>query len=133
VAGELFLMEIIKLVNTNTRTTVGYLQELLSMLPSMVIKLDNDIKAIDKYVKNQVEALTQYGEVSSDLMTNIFKAYTVVQDKHFIRYIEELKTQQYKDGRLDMDTNKLMMLGYQKFKNLNLHNTWQAPPAVDKA
>jgi hypothetical protein len=65
-------------------------------------------------------------------MTNIFKAYAVVQDKDFVRYIDDLKTQ-YEDGRLDMDADKLMMLGYQKFKNLNLHNTWQAPPAKDKA
>jgi hypothetical protein len=131
-SGELFLMEIIKLVNADTRATVGYLRESLSVLPSMVVKLNNDIKAINKYVNNQVEALTQRGEVSSDLMTNIFKAYAVVQDKDFVRYIEDLKTQ-YEDGRLDMDADKLMMLGYQKFKNLNLHNTWQAPPAVDKA
>jgi hypothetical protein len=65
-------------------------------------------------------------------MTNIFKAYTVVQGKDFVRYIEDLKTQ-YKDGRLYMYVDKLMMLGYQKLKNLNLHNTWQALAAEDKA
>ena len=130
-SGELFLMEIIKLVNADTRATIGYLRESLSVLPNMVVKLNNDIKAINKYINNQVEALTQRGETSSDLMTNIFKAYAVVQDKDFVRYVDDLKTQ-YEDGRLDMDADKLMMLGYQKFKNLNLHNTWQAPAAEDK-
>jgi hypothetical protein len=50
-------MEIIKLVNADTRATVGYLQESLSVLPSMVVKLNNDIKAINKYINNQVDAL----------------------------------------------------------------------------
>jgi hypothetical protein len=130
-SGELFLMEMIKLVNADTRATVGYLRESLSMLPNMVDKLNNDIKAVNKYINNQVDALTQRGESSSDLMTNIFKAYATVQDKDFVRYVDDLKTQ-YEDGRLDMDADKLMMLGYQKFKNLNLHQTWQAPPADDK-
>jgi hypothetical protein len=52
-------------------------------------------------------------------MTNIFKVYATVQDKDF--------------GRLNMDADKLIMLGYQKFKNLNLHQTWQAPSADDKS
>ena len=64
-------------------------------------------------------------------MTNIFKAYATVQDKDFVRYIDDLKTQ-YEDGRLDMSADKLMMLGYQKFKNLNLHQTWQAPTQEEK-
>ena len=122
-SGELFLMEIISLVNAETRATVRYLRESLSMLPSIVTKLNNDIKAINKYINNQVDALNARGENSSDLMTNIFKTYTTVQDKDFVRYIDDLKTQ-YEDGRLDMTADKLMMPRYQKFKNLNLHQTW---------
>jgi hypothetical protein len=130
-SGELFLMEIISLVNADTRATVGYLRESLSMLPAIVAKLNNDIKAINKYINNQVDALNARGESSSDLMTNIFKAYATVQDKDFVRYIDDLKTQ-YEDGRLNMTADKLMMLGYQKFKNLNLHQTWQAPTQEEK-
>jgi hypothetical protein len=131
-SGELFLMEIIKLVNANKRATVGYLRDSHTMLPSMDLKLNNDIKAINKYINNQVDALTQRGENSSDLMTNVFKVYAGVQDKDFVHYIEDLKTQ-YEDGRLNMDADKLMMLGYQKLKNLNLHQTWEAPPAENKS
>jgi hypothetical protein len=64
-------------------------------------------------------------------MTNIFKAYATVQDKDFVCFIDDLKTQ-YEDGRLNMDADKLMILGYQKFKNLNLHHTWQAPTPDEK-
>jgi hypothetical protein len=56
-----------------------------------------------------------------NLMTNIFKAYVMDQYKYCVCYVEDLKTQ-YKDERLDMDANKLMMPGYQNFKNLNMHN-----------
>jgi hypothetical protein len=51
-------------VNADTRTTVGYLRESLSMLPSLVAKLNNDIKL--------------------DLTTNIFKAYATIQDKDLV-------------------------------------------------
>ena len=59
-SGELFLMEIISLVNADTRATVGYLRESLYMLPNIVTKLNNDIKAINKYINNQVDALNAW-------------------------------------------------------------------------
>jgi hypothetical protein len=62
-------------------------------------------------------------------MTNVFKAYTVVQDKAFVSYIADLRTQ-YEDGRIDMDADKLMMMGYQKFKTLGLAEVLTA--SVDK-
>jgi hypothetical protein len=43
-------------------------------------------------------------------MTNTFKAYAIVQDKDLFQYVEDLETQ-YKDDRLDMNTDKLMKLG----------------------
>jgi hypothetical protein len=47
--GELFLMEIIKLANGDTtHATIGYLRESLTLLPSMVVKLNNGIKAMNK-------------------------------------------------------------------------------------
>jgi hypothetical protein len=57
----------------------------------------------------------------------------VVQDKDFLACcVKDLKTE-YDNDRLDMDApDKLMILGYQKFKNINLHNTWQAPTPEDK-
>jgi hypothetical protein len=40
----------------------------------MVVKLNNGIKAINKYINIQVDALTQREEASSDRMTNMFKS-----------------------------------------------------------
>ena len=124
--GELFLWQIIKLVNADTQATVGYIREALTNLPSVTLKLNSDVHEINKWINNQVESLTSRGETSNDLMTNIFKAYAVVQDKEFVRYVADLKTQ-YEDGRIDMDADKLMMMGHQKFKNLGLAEVWEAP------
>jgi hypothetical protein len=126
--GELFLWQIIKLVNADTRATVGYIREALTMLPRVTLKLNSDVHEINKWINNQVESLTSRGHTSTDLMTNIFKAYAVVQDKQFVSYIADLKTQ-YEDGRIDMDADKLMMMGHQKFKNLGLAEVWEAPVA----
>ena len=71
-------------------------------------------------------ALTSRGQKSEDLMTNIFKGYAAVQDKQFVAYIADLRTQ-YEDGHIDMDADKLMMMGYQKFKNLGLSEVLAAP------
>ena len=128
--GELFLWQVIKLVNADTRATVGHIREALTMLPSVVIKLNSDVKEINKWVNNQMAALTSRGHKSEDLMTNIFKGYAAVQDKLFVAYIADLRTQ-YEDGRIDMDADKLMMMGYQKFKNLGLSEVLTAP--ADKA
>ena len=59
------------------------------------------------------------GDASQDRMANLAE------------YIADLRTQ-YEDGRIDMDANKLMMMGYQKFKNLGLSETLEAP-STDKA
>jgi hypothetical protein len=128
--GELFLWQVIKLVNADTRATVGHIRESLTMLPRVTLKLNSDVKEINKWVNNQMAALTSRGETSDDLMTNLFKGYAVVQDKQFVSYIADLKTQ-YEDGRIDMDADKLMMMGYQKFKNLGLSETLAAP-AIEK-
>jgi hypothetical protein len=129
--GELFLWQVIKLVNADTRATVGHIRESLTLLPRVVLKLNSDVKEINKWVNNQMAALNARGETSDDLMTNIFKGYAVVDDKQFVSYIADLKTQ-YEDGRIDMDADKLMIWGYQKFKNLGLSETLEAPTA-DKA
>jgi hypothetical protein len=63
-------------------------------------------------------------------MTNLFKGYAVIEDKQYVNYIADLKTQ-YEDGCLNMDADKLMMMGYQKFKNIGLSETLAAP-AVEK-
>jgi hypothetical protein len=129
--GELFLWQIIKLVNADTRATVWHIREQLTMLPRVVLKLNSDVKEINKWINNQMSALRSRGKDSEDLMINIFKGYAVVNDKQIVNYIADLRTQ-YEDGRIDMDADKLMIWGYQKFKNLGLSETLEAP-AVDKA
>jgi hypothetical protein len=73
--GELFLWQIIKLVNADTRATVGYIREKLTILPRVMLKLNSDVHKINKWINNQVKSLTSRGEVSNDLMTNIFKRH----------------------------------------------------------
>jgi hypothetical protein len=129
--GELFLWQIIKLVNADTRATIGHIREQLTLLPRVVATLNSDVKEINKWINNQMAALHSRGKTSEDLMINIFKGYAVVNDKQFVSYIADLRTQ-YEDGRIDMDADKLMTWGYQKYKNLGLADTLAAP-AVDKA
>jgi hypothetical protein len=46
--GELFVWQIIKLVvNADTRATVGYIRESLTMLPRVNLKLNSDVHKIN--------------------------------------------------------------------------------------
>jgi hypothetical protein len=62
-SSKCFLVEIFKLVNMDTWRTMHNWQipcrESLYMLPSMVTKLNNNTKVVNKYINNQVDALTQ--------------------------------------------------------------------------
>ncbi len=131
-SGKLFLWQIIQLVNADTCATVGYIRESLTMIPLVVTKLKGDIKEVNKWINNQMAALCSRGEISTDLMINIFKGYAMVDDPKFVRYIADLRTQ-YEDGRMEMDADRLMTLGHMKFKNLGLAVTWDTPEATPKA
>ena len=108
--GEPFLWQIIKLVNADTRGTVGHIREQLTMLPRVVIKLNSDVKEINKWINNHMSALRSWGKDSKDLMINIFKGYAVVNDKQFVSYIADLMTQ-YEDGCIAMGIPEIQELG----------------------
>ena len=71
-------------------------------------------------MKVNVEGLKARGEITDDLMINLFKAYKVSSDGEFVGYI---KTKRYKknDGH-NLSPDKLMTSDLNKFEILRKDN-----------
>ncbi len=77
--------------------------------------VNSNIELFNQYVKTNKEGLVARGERTDDLLTNLFKAYLVVSDQEFVRYIKA-KKDEYDDGG-DIDEDKLMTLALNKIEN----------------
>jgi hypothetical protein len=87
--GPSFLKVIVRNTTVDTRSTVFHIQENLNHLPSKMLELSYDIEAFNLYVTSQVDQLSARGEVSSDLVIQLFLAFKAVPDKKFNDYIEK--------------------------------------------
>ena len=96
--GPSFLKVIVRNTTVDTRSTVFHIQENLNHLPSKMLELSYDIEAFNLYVTSQVDQLSARGEVSSDLVIQLFLAFKAVPDKKFNDYIERQRDR-YDDGK----------------------------------
>jgi len=67
--------------------------------------------------------VTARGEITQDLLANLFKAYKAVTDREFVTYIHK-KEDKYEEG-VNIDTDTLMLQADNKFKTM--FQAWNAP------
>ena len=128
--GPCFLKVIIRNTTVDTRSTIFHIRENLRQLETKMIDFTYDIEAFNLYVTSQVEQLSARGEVSSDLLINIFAAYMSVPDRKFVEYIEKQKDR-FDEGE-DIDSKKMMQVALIKFKDRKRADKWQAPSAQEE-
>ena len=93
-------------------------------------KVDSNIVEFNNYVNTQVKALAAHGQMTNDLLTNLFIGYKAASDKKFVEYIEH-KEEAYEDGE-DMTPMGLMCLTRNKYKTHKDRLIWKAPMEEDK-
>ena len=81
----------------DTRATSTHLRENLNSLDTYMSTVNSDIENFNQYVQVNVDGLKARGESTHNLIINLFKAYQVVSDGKFVRYIKT-KRDQYNDG-----------------------------------
>ena len=108
----------------DSRATVSHIRENLASLDTYMIKVQSNITLFNDYVKDQITNLTARGEKSEDLLTNLWKAYFVVSDKNFVRYIQG-KKDAYDEGE-DIHRDSLMTLAENKYKALVVEGKWNS-------
>jgi hypothetical protein len=89
--GALLLKIIIRKAHVDTRATVSFIRTALSSLDTKMMALDSNISKFNAYVKTQVIALEARGEITTDLLVNVFKGYETAHGSEFALFIKRKK------------------------------------------
>jgi hypothetical protein len=79
-------------------------------------------------VRDLVEQLAVRGETTTDLLSNLFKAYKVVPDHNFEDFVKRTE-EQYDQGDNNITADRLMDMSQNKFRVLVDRKEWNAPTA----
>jgi len=94
-------------------------------LDKFIVSMDSDILKFNDHLKELLQQLHARGGTTHNLLSNLFKAYKVVKDKEFTKYIDNKKNV-YDEGK-DINPLQLMLLVANKFKRMKQDDEWNAP------
>lgn len=89
-----------------------------------------DIEKFNQYASACVQGLEARGDISQDLLDNLFKDYEVVSDKKFVEYIKQ-KVMEYFVGE-DITPDSLMRLVKNKYASRVRRGVWGGKPDKQK-
>lgn len=124
-SGNLLLKTIIRESHLDTNATSSSIRTKLTELDKYLPTVGQDITKFNTYVKLMVEGLKSRGEVTQDLLINLFKGYLTCTDKEFVSYIKR-KQDKFEEGG-DVDPDELMSNASDKYKTLLQKGQWNAP------
>ena len=78
---------IIRESHLDTNATTTTIRNKLSSLDVHIPTIGYDITKFNGYVKMLIDSLHARGEVTHDLLPNLFKGYKAVSDKKFLNYV----------------------------------------------
>lgn len=129
VSGNLLLKVLIRESHLDTNATASQIRIELASLDKYMPTIGSDIGKFNEHVNHLVEGLTARGQITTDLVTNLYKGYAAASDAPFVDYIAR-KQEEYEEGGTtdnDKHAQELMTFAYNKFKNSKLKGTWNAP------
>jgi hypothetical protein len=129
-SGSCFLKAIIGKSTVDTIATVHVLRNAIANLEPKMKELQGDIKAFNLHVTQVRNSLIAQGEPVNELMLNLFKGYSAVDDEAFARYIGR-KQDAYEDG-VDITADSLMMSALNKYELRMENGTWNALSRKDE-
>jgi hypothetical protein len=124
--GPLFLLTLISLAYTNTRSMSSVHRNKLSKLTEKMQSIpNNNITVFNTYVNSLVTLLASGGEKCEDLAWNLLRAYKATADDNFNKYIQT-KEDQWKDGSINWSSNgnEIMRLAENYYKDAIENETW---------
>jgi hypothetical protein len=122
----MLLKVIIRESHIDTNATVSHIRTQLSSLDTYLPTIGHDIGKLNDYVTSLHDALLARGEVSNDLLVNLFKGYKSSSDRRFVAYIEK-KEEDYEDGTASISPQQLMTLAKNRYEVLVEKGIWNAP------
>jgi hypothetical protein len=129
-SGNLLLKVIIRESHLDTNATISTIRTKLSNLDTYMLTIGGDITKFNTYVKGLVESLNARGEITTDLLINLFKGYLAVEDKSFHSYVAR-KQEEYEEGGSQTE-DSLMLLAKNKFTLLKDAGRYNMPSAEEE-
>jgi hypothetical protein len=129
-SGNLLLKVIIRESHLDTNATISTIRTKLSNLDSYMLSIGGDIEKFNTYVKGLEESLTARGQITTDLLINLFKGYLAVEDKSFHLYVLR-KQEEYEEGGT-LTEDALMNLTKNKFTLLKEAGRYNMPSAEEE-
>ena len=83
-----------------------------------------DIVTCNTYVQSQVDGLTACGEITNDLIVNLFKGYRAMKDQAFLDYLRMIENA-HENGTTIMDHPTLMLKTANFYKNKLTCKEWE--------
>ena len=124
-SGNLLLTVIIRESHLDSNATTTSIRDQLSSLDRFITTVECNITQFNARVKGLLEGLVLRGQITHDLLSNLFKGYAAVSNNTFVKYIKQ-KQEEYKDGT-ELSPITLMSLADRKYKTLLVKGTWNAP------
>lgn len=124
-SGPLLLKVIVRESYNDTNATVKFIRSRLSNLAAYMKSIDSDIGKFNQYVQDQLDSLNARGQVTNDLLSNLFLGYAAASDRNFVAYIGK-KEDEYDEGA-NIEPVRLMQLAQDKYQTLVEGGLWNAP------
>ena len=115
-SGVLFLKVLIRESHIDTNTITRHIRKKLSELDKYLKTVGYNVVQLNDHAKDLMNSLRARGESSTDLVSNLFKAYKSAHDKNFRRYIAA-KEDDYDEG-YNMPPEQLMQRVSNKYQTL---------------
>ena len=133
ITGGLSLLKVIvreSALDANASTET--LRRRLTELDAYTTNVKYDILKVNAQAKLIVEGLAARGQTTTELTTNLFRAYETVPVAGFNWYIKN-KRDTHDEGTKPMNPNTLMKMAGDKYKVLMERGEWVVSPQVDES
>ena len=131
--GPLFFFLMMSKVCASNEATILQLRDALTHLDTYMTTVNWNIELFNQHVSELREGLLSRGASvhESELILQLFRAYSVVADANFTRYIEGVRNN-YEDQLRIVTTDQLMQLALNKYRTLKLRGEWTQPTSEAK-
>jgi hypothetical protein len=126
--GPLFFFLMMSKVCVSNEATILQLRDALTHLDAYMSTVNWNVELFNQHVSELREGLLSRGAAihESEVILQLFRAYSIVSDANFTRYIEGVRNN-YEDQLRIITSDQLMQLALNKYRTLKLRGEWTQP------
>ena len=124
-SGNLLLKVIVRESTPRHDASSTFIREKLGALAQLMETSGSDITKFNRSVVLLIESLAARGEITHDLLMNLFRGYAAASDKTFVDYMGR-KRERHDEGQ-NFTWQEIMKLADDKYKQLQQDGKWWRP------